>query len=203
MTNKLFKLAAFASLTAFSLGANASYTYYLSTESGSGGFLDKGSISFVTKTTVTPPVSGGETETPTEPTTPTEPETPVEPEEPTKTVAESCSEVVTALRGFMASNGKTSTVSLSATQNAEAVGGCPVNVAVTFTEYQTYADLKGFIGSVIAYGNSLKVFSKDNASMTPVEMLGLKFINKGNPSYLVYWTGTQYAQETSFSSSFK
>lgn len=196
MTNTLFKAAALVSLTAFSLGANASYTYYLSTESGSGGFLDKGSISFVTKTTVTPPVSGGETETP------TEPETPVEPEEPAKTVAESCNEVVTALRGFMASSGKTSTVVLSTTQNAVTLGGCPVNVAVTFTEYSSYADLKGFIGSTIAYGNSLKVFSKDNASMTPVEMLGLKFINKGNPSYLVYWTGTQYVQETSFSSSF-
>lgn len=203
MKNKLFKTTVLVSLTAFSIAANAEYTYYLAAESGSGSFLEKGSISFVTKPTVTPPVNGGETETPTEPETPDEPETPVEPEEPAKTVAESCNEVVTALRAYMTSNGKTSTVSLSATQNAETVGGCPVNVAVTFTEYPTYAALKSFIGSTISYGNSLNVFSKDKASMTPVEMLGLKFINKGNPSYLVYWTGSEYVQEASFSSSFK
>ncbi len=74
MTNTLFKLAALASLTAFSIGANASYTYYQAAETGSGSFLEKGSITFVTKTTVTPPTGGGETEIPTEPETPEEEE---------------------------------------------------------------------------------------------------------------------------------
>lgn len=146
--------------------------------------------------------SGGENETPALPDAPTTPE-PTEPTEPTKTVAESCQEVVTALNNYMLSNGKTSVVGLSATQNAQALGGCPVNVAVTLTDYSSYSDLKNFIGSVISYGNSLKVFTKNNSAMTPVEVLGLKIIGKGNPSHLVYWTGSSYAQESSFSVYFK
>lgn len=47
-------------------------------ENGSGAGLPKGSISFVTKTNTTPPVNGGETETPTEPETPEVPEEPKE-----------------------------------------------------------------------------------------------------------------------------
>ena len=72
MKNIFAKTLLASSLTLFTLSANAAnYTYYLSTESGSGSFLEKGSISFVTKTAVTPPTDGsGEVETPVEPETP-------------------------------------------------------------------------------------------------------------------------------------
>lgn len=199
MTNiNLNKLFAISLLTLSCSIAHADYRIHINTEQSNGGPLPIGSISFVDKS------SGGENGNgPTQPTEPSVPTEPTEPTEPTKTVAESCNEVVTSIRSFMVANGKTSVVGLSSTQNAESIGGCPVNIAVTFTDYPTYTALKNFITSTISHGNSMNVFSKNNTSLKPVEMLGLKFINKGNPSHLVYWTGTSFAQESSFSVQFK